>query len=327
MSPRYEKSSRLQELSPKSTYDAGGSTNRYYEGGRTAAGSSSSSYLDSSRIHLNGSGLNRSASNFMSSYHSGSATYHRSQPSSYTRSHHDEYPSSLSPSLKSPSAAKPYEKYGSYSETNSPRDYTGHHHAPSVSQRKYSFEGLESGTGGQQSSSSSRPEYSSYTPKGTRRYEALSSPEQQSPRRPATADTGKRGEEQQQQPWLDSSSYRPYLDRDNSALLAGYRSGREAVAGGSVSRKYPAEMSRGRDPVRETAAGSVSSSGRSNFLSSLKFPSWTLSSPLSIRKFRTSSSTDRATGFERSVRHQPTYRSLNEKDKQLYSSSGKSDKL
>ena len=333
MSPRYEKSSRLQDLSPKSTYEPGGvggsgSSLRYYEASRTAGGSTSTtSYLDSSRIHLNGTGLNRSASNFMSSYQSGASTYHRAtQPpasSTYARSHHEDYPSSL----KSPPASKSYDRYGSYSETNSPRDYSGHN--PGGSQRKYSFEGLEGGTG---AISSSRPEYSSYTPKGTRRYEALSSPDQQSPRRTAVADSssrkGEAGHEQHQ--WLDSSSsYRPsYADRESSSLLASYRTSREAASGGS-SRKYtslssPTEVtatSRGRDPVRETPG---SASGRSNFLSSLKFPAW---SPLNIRKFRTSSSTDRASGFERSVRNQPAYRSLNEKDKQLYSSSGKSDKL
>jgi hypothetical protein len=344
LSPRYEKPNRLQELSPS------GGTLRYYEStGRTVGGGGTGAgYLDSSRLHMNGTSLNRSAgssSSYVSSYH-GSASYHRAAPpsssSSYSRSHLEDYPSSLSSStaaLKSPPAAagaasKQYEKYGSYLETSSARDYGSHHHhphAPSGSQRKYSFESSEAG--GSAQTTGGRPDYSSYTPKGTRRYEAVTSPD--SPRRPTVE--SRKAEMTGQEPWQDSSYRSFYLDREAGSS---YRTGRDS--GGSAARKYPSSFpvpsseggssgtvstttSRGRDPLRD-APGSASGGGggRSNFLSSLKLSTWALSSPLSMRRFRTSSSTDRAAAFER---HQPAYRSLNEKDKQLYSTSGKSDKL
>jgi len=91
---------------------------------------------------------------------------------------------------------------------------------------------------------------------------------------------------------------------------------------GRHNRKYPAlpvpEQSRGRDPARESSR---------NFIpSSWKIGSWTLSSPINLRKFRTSSS-DRTSTFDRNLRLQPGYRSLNERDKKFYTSSGKSENL
>ena len=86
------------------------------------------------------------------------------------------------------------------------------------------------------------------------------------------------------------------------------------------NRKYPnlpvPDQSRGREPTRESR----------NFInpSSWKIGSWTLSSPLNLRKFRTTSS-DRTSTFDRNLRLQPGYRSLNERDKHVYSSSGKSN--
>ena len=115
-------------------------------------------------------------------------------------------------------------------------------------------------------------------------------------------------------------------------LRARLDSPRESGAGsgagsGAAGRKYPGlpvpeppVPSRGREQDRRP------DSARTFIPSSWKLGSWTLSSPLNLRKFRTSSS-DRATTFERSRRLQPGYRSLNERDKQFYSSSGKSDKL
>ena len=130
-----------------------------------------------------------------------------------------------------------------------------------------------------------------YTPKGSRKYEGKAEYEQTSPRK--------------------------------------YDGGRLESPGQGRERRHPAlpvpEPARGREPTRDTAPRSSSSS----FMpSSWKFGSWTLSSPLNLRKFRTSSS-DRASSsnFERSRRLQPGYRSLNERDKQFYSSSGKSDNL
>ena len=83
----------------------------------------------------------------------------------------------------------------------------------------------------------------------------------------------------------------------------------------SGQRKYPAlpvpEQTRGREPARDTRT-------------TWRIGSWTLSSPLNLRKFRTTSS-DRTSTFDRNLRMQPGYRSLNERDKQFqYSSSGKS---
>ena len=96
----------------------------------------------------------------------------------------------------------------------------------------------------------------------------------------------------------------------------------EEAGGGRHNRKYPAlpvpEQSRGRDPARESSR---------NFIpSSWKIGSWTLSSPINLRKFRTSSS-DRTSTFDRNLRLQPGYRSLNERDKKFYTSSGKSENL
>ena len=183
--------------------------------------------------------------------------------------------------------AKRYDYIGSPSETTSPRDYT---HTPS--HRKYSFETLDS-----------NKDYH-YTPKGTRKYDTYT-PEAKSPRK---VESPRRHEvPPHEQPWGDRPDSARVLDR-----------GREAIPPGGA-RKYPAlpvpdQTPRGRESSR-------------NFLPNLKFSSWTLSSPLSFRRFRTSSSTDRTSNFDVSRRQQPTYRSLNERDKQFYSTSGRSDKL
>ena len=130
-----------------------------------------------------------------------------------------------------------------------------------------------------------------YTPKGTRKYEGKVDYEQTSPRK------------------YDSS-------RLESPSQAGASRG---------DRRHPnlpvPEPPRGRESTRDTAPRASSSS----FMpSSWK---WNLSSPLNLRKFRTASSDRASSNFERSRRLQPGYRSLNERDKQFYSSSGKSDNL
>merc|ERR1712025_177646 len=84
-----------------------------------------------------------------------------------SRSHEESFGSN---SIKSPQASR-YDKLNSYSETNSPRDYNpsaqsprDYNHtsptSPSATQRKYSFETLDTG-----------PRDYHYTPKGSRKYE------------------------------------------------------------------------------------------------------------------------------------------------------------
>merc|ERR1712025_175549 len=195
-----------------------------------------------------------------------------------SRSHEEAYNT-----VKSPQSSR-YEssKLGSYSETSSPRDYSGGH-------RKYSIETLDSGGG---------REYH-YTPKGTRKF-----------REPLDGGGN--------QP---SSSGQKYSDARFDSQGSHLEHRRESGSGSAGSRKYPAlpvpdPSVRGREHSRD---------GRNFIPSSWKssFSSWTLSSPLNLRKFRTSSS-DRTSTFERSRRLQPGYRSLNERDKQYYSCSGKS---
>ena len=155
------------------------------------------------------------------------------------------------------------------------------------SPRKYSYENYESSR--------------EYTPKGSRKYDysdsSSSARKLESPRK-----TDLSPETQQ---WSERGEATRTIDRSRDLQSA---------------RKYPPvpeQTTRGRDTSRESR----------NFLPSLKFSSWTLSSPLSFRKFRTSSSTDRTSNFDASRRQHPTYRSLNERDKTFYSSSGKSDNL
>jgi len=272
-SPRFE-NPRLHEISGKSgNYrfpDTGAS--RYEP---------RSSYMDSSR--LNGS-LGRN--NFTSSYHGSSASNFLSRPSYVSSRSHEE---SFNSSIKSPQPSR-YDKLGSYSETNSPRDYNH-----SATQRKYSFETLDT----------SRDYH--YTPKGTRKYEPVMAGEQHSPRKYESRLDSPRSLEKSFESQQAENAHRP--NREGQAASAG------------TTRKYPAlpvpDPPRGREQTRE---------GRNFIPSSWKFGSWTLSSPINLRKFRTSS-TDRASTFERSRRLQPGYRSLNERDKQYYSSSGKSDNL
>ena len=131
-----------------------------------------------------------------------------------------------------------------------------------------------------------------YTPKGTRKYEGKVEYEKTSPRKYDSSQ-------------LESPQPRP--ERRHPTM------------------PEPSLPPRGREATRDASARASSST--SFMPSSWKFGSWTLSSPLNLRKFRTASS-DRATSnFERSRRLQPGYRSLNERDKQFYSSSGKSDNL
>ena len=129
-----------------------------------------------------------------------------------------------------------------------------------------------------------------YTPKGTRKYEGKVDYEQTSPRK---YDSGR----------LESTCQ---------------------AAASRGDRRHPnlpmGDPARGRETVRDPAPRASSSS----FMpSSWK---WNLSSPLNLRKFRTASSDRASSNFERS-RRTPHYRSLNERDKQFYSSSGKSDNL
>ena len=254
-----------------------------YGGGSAGSGEPSSSSRYEPRYNLDSSRLNGSLSrnNFVSSsYHGSAAANYLSRPSYVnSRSHEESFGSN---SIKSPQASR-YDKLNSYSETNSPRDYNPSAQSPrdynhtsptaaSATQRKYSFETLDTG-----------PRDYHYTPKGTRKY----------------------GHEPNDQRKYDSRLESPGDRQDARG-----------------NRKYPnlpvPDQSRGREPTRESR----------NFInpSSWKIGSWTLSSPLNLRKFRTTSS-DRTSTFDRNLRLQPGYRSLNERDKHVYTSSGKSDNL
>lgn len=300
-SPRFD-NSRLHDLTSKS--GSGSTSHRYPEvGGSVGAAryDTRAAYMDSSR--LNGS-LGRN--NFTSSYHGSPATNFLSRPSySSSRSHEESFSS-----IKSPQSSR-YEaaKLGSYSETNSPRDYSiGSHGGPSASSsathRKYSIETLDPGR-----------EYH-YTPKGTRKY-----------REPALAGGREESVSHHSPRKFDSRLDSPRSlesqggQTEPREVSGGLLNRRESGSGASGARKYPAlpvpdPTTRGREQSRE-ARNFIPSSWKSSF------GSWTLSSPLNLRKFRTSSS-DRASTFERSRRLQPGYRSLNERDKQYYSCSGKS---
>jgi len=263
-SPRFD-SSRLQ-----SSY--GSSSHRYPE----ALSGEGASRFDSSR--MNGS-IGRSG--LTSSYQpasSSSASNFLSRPSfTSSRSHEESYNTVKSPQSSRYDAAK----LGSYSETSSPRDYSGGH-------RKYSIETLDGGVG---------REYH-YTPKGTRKF-----------REPLEGGG------------TQSSLGQKYSDSRFDSQGSHLEHRRESGSSSAGARKYPAlpvpdPSVRGRDHSRD---------GRNFIPSSWKssFSSWTLSSPLNLRKIRTASS-DRTSTFERSRRLQPGYRSLNERDKQYYSCSNKS---
>ena len=266
---------------------------------RYGAGADSGARFDSgSRYESrpNGSGLSRN--NFTSSYHGTAAANYLSRPSYVNSRSHEEALRDPMKAQHSSGASARFDKFASYSETNSPRDYG--HKSPtagsaSATQRKYSFETLDLS-----------PRDYHYTPKGTRKYE----PDQHNPAR------GKYDAR------LDSPRGEAGAEQGHRGLRdLGERPGQERERPGA--RKYPAlpvpDQPRGREPTRET-------SGRNfqfNNPSSWKLGSWTLSSPLNLRKFRTASS-DRTSTFDRNLRMQPGYRSLNERDKHVYTSSGKS---
>ena len=225
--------------------------------------------------------------NYTSPYHSSSGSTSFPSRPTYFNSRSHEEYSSL----KSPQS-KRYDQLGSLSETNSPRDYNLHSH------RKYSFETADA----------VNKDYH-YTPKGTRKYDAYSQ-DTKSSRKLESPHKAEATHELGQQ-WAER----------NDRCLNTRAGGRDP----NQQSKYPAlpvppaaeTSARGRESTRELSR---------NFLPSWKFSSWTLSSPLNFRRLRTSS-TDRSTNFDTSRRQQPTYRSLNERDKQFYSSSGRSDKL
>jgi len=279
-SPRYSDNPRLAELSrfSRDTDQTASNHNHNPRFDPRTGGSYLPTNHESSRLTNGSVGLSRN--NFTSSYHGTAASSLLSRPSYVTsRSHEAE---TCYTGLTSPPASSRLAQ-GSYSETNSPRDYG--HSSSSATHRKYSFETLEPGVG---------RDYH-YTPKGTRKYDSKSD-----------------------------------YDQTSSRKLDSVRLESPQTGPGGRERRHPAlpvpDTTRGRDPTRDTGARPSSSS--SSFMpSSWKFGSWTLSSPLNLRKFRTSSSDRASSNFERNRRLQPGYRSLNERDKQFYSSSGKSDNL
>jgi len=247
-----------------------------------------SAYGDSSR--MNGP---FSRNNFTTSYHGSTASNYLTRPSFLASRSHEEYPSAM----KSPTNREKNFKQASLSERNSPRDFG--HQAP---HRKYSFEILDS------------PRDYHYTPKGTRKYytsDRKYDMVQDSPRRMENSFESPRK--------LDNSLESPIK---NSSAHTTQRISRDSgLSPRDSSRKYPAL------PVPDKTRTVTDTPRESrSFLPSWKFGSWTLSSPLNLRRMRTTSSDRSATAFE-TRRLQPGYRSLNERDKQLYSSSGKSDNL
>ena len=304
-SPRYD-NPRLQDLSMKSQkYEYG---SRKYD----------SRPVESGRLNLNGS-LNRSNLgqpyvNYPSATGGGgsTATYgghpsnnYLSRPTYYNSRSHEEYSSAV----KSPQP-KRYETLGSHSESSSPREYTHSSH------RKYSFETLDS----------SKEHH--YTPTASRKYPPTGGDGgPHSPRyggegnsRFAAGDAASGSQHKVDSP-RRAEERSAVADRKESGSRTLDRGAVGRDSGGAGSRKHPSlpvpEQTRGREPTRESR----------NFLPSWKFSSWTLSSPLSFRRFRTSASTDRASGFDVGRRQHQTYRSLNERDKQFYSASGRSDNL
>ena len=240
------------------------------------------------RYNMDSSRLNGSLgrNNFTASYHGTAASNYLSRPS-YISSRSHEESFGGSAAVKSPQSGR-----AAHYETNSPREF--HPSSSSAAtQRKYSFETLDGPR--------DYHHHHHYTPKGTRKFESGLSSEGHNARK-----FDHRGVES------------PRSAEKAGAEGGGVRQG-QGLGG---ARKYPPlpvpEQSRGREQARESSR---------NFIpSSWKIGSWTLSSPINLRKFRTSSS-DRTSTFDRNLRLQPGYRSLNERDKKFYTSSGKSDNL
>jgi len=215
---------------------------------------------------------------------------------------HEEYPSAM----KSPTNREINFKQASLSERNSPREF-----GQPVPHRKYSFEVLDS------------PRDYHYTPKGTRKYYTSDRKYdivQESParRNENSFESPRKLDNSLESPIKNSSAHTTQRISRDSGLSP--RDPGLSPTGGGSGRKYPAlpvpDKTRSADQPRE---------GGRSFLPSWKFGSWTLSSPLNLRRMRTTSS-DRSSSFE-TRRMQQGYRSLNERDKQFYSSSGKSENL
>jgi len=323
---RENAASRHDVVSPRDSSRHGRNTendSRHFD--RSVYGDSSSS---SSR--LNGTSLSRN--NFTTSYHGSTASNYLSRPSYSASRSHEDYPSAMkSPSNRYDSSSissSVREKPISLSETNSPRELSH-----GATHRKYSFEVLDS------------PRDYHYTPKGSRKYESLYTTDTARKYGDRIMESPRRVDKSLESPIKNSSTHTTQRSSRDSGLsprdsgmsprdsglsprdsgLSPRDSGLSPRESGMsptsvTSRKYPAlpvpEASRSREPARE---------GRSSFLPSWKFGSWTLSSPLNLRRLRTASS-DRTSTFD-TRRHQTGYRSLNERDKQFYSSSGKSDHL
>ena len=302
-SPRYSDNPRLAELSsrreqevPRFDPRTGGSYLPAREITETGAGTvtgtrTGGSYLPARELDssrlTNGTSGPLSRNNFTSSYH-GSSALSFSRPSYVASRSHDE---------KSYVASRSHEaaEGGGYSGVKSPQASRFNHSSYSETNSPRDYGGHTNAV-----TSSTHRKYSfetlepavgrdyHYTPKGTRKYEGKVDYEQTSPRK------------------YDSS-------RLESPSQAGGAS--------RVDRRHPnlpvPEPPRGRDAAPRASSSSF-------MPSSWK---WNLSSPLNLRKFRTASSDRASSNFERSRRNLPGYRSLNERDKQFYSSSGKSDNL
>ena len=322
-SPRGETSSRLNGAYSSSSRGVANFPSAFQNKTST---SSSSNYLatSSSPSHYPpqaSSSSSRDAGG-SSSYHtttsptsyrspSNSAAPYRSYGSSSTASAYHHYPSSSSYSSSRPNyyTSRSQEDYaGSLrskrTEVASPRD-----HSAGSSLRKYSYERSDSGADATGSSTASNL----YTPQASRKYYDNDS----GPLR--KIESPRKGDQKE-------SGRSDHVRVSGDSPLGG---------GGASSRLELASPRKPGLPVPDTSlAGGASatsrtsreptSTGRTGFLpQGWKLSSWNLSSPISFRRFRTSTSTDRAATFDR--RQHPTYRSLNERDKHFYTSSGRSD--
>ena len=257
---------------------------------------SPTSYRSPSNSSTSGYRNYSSTSGTSSYHHYPSNTYHSSRPNYFSSRSQEDYTSLRS--KRNDILVN--------DGTSSPRDYT-----TSSSLRKYSYERTDSGK------DSSTSHHLTTTPQASRKYydndpgplRKIESPRKGEQRDPSRgSDSGGKG-----------ASGRDYSvgSRLDSSSLASPRKPGLPVPDGSSTAGSSNSTSRGREPVTTTTTS------RSSFLpQGWRISSWNLSSPISLRRFRTSNSTERPATLDR---RQPTYRSLNERDKHFYSSSGRSD--
>jgi len=242
---------------------------------------------------------NRSMGSTSAYHYPSTNSYHSSRPTYFSSRSQDSEYSSLIRSKRHDMIGSSTPYSAQTSDLPSPRD--GATAGSSSGLRKYSFERADSG----------KDSSHHFTPQTGRKYyesdagplRKLESPRKgESPRDPSRSSDRMRRESG----GIVGSNSRGELSPRGDAATSGLSPRKPGLPVPDSSNS----SARGREP------------SRSSFMPS-SWKLWTLSSPISFRKFRTSSSTERAATFER--RQHPTYRSLNERDKHYYSSSGTSD--